>query len=140
MTQNAMAQRYGYGMPDSVTGETVGMATTDFYDFRTDVTATDSAAIPMFILPAGARQIYAADASIHGWSGTTVSSAKYVVSWFTNAVAQSATVSITSVTTNNGTEFPIIADPGSTVTVQLTTLAGTGTPAVAVISTFTRLL
>jgi len=138
--QGPAAGQFGYGVPNSNTGATAGMAGTDWFDNRHALTSTDSTALTL--IPATAitspNEVWDIDLTIHGYSGT-VSSGKYVMGWTSNAATQTATVSITGVTQNAPLAVPCLPDMNTAVTVQLTTLTGTS-PSVSVSAIATRCL
>lgn len=122
MTTPTFPAQYGFGAPDTAFGLSAGMLAVDFYDYRSNVTATDSSAIALHVVPAPGH-VYACDVSVVGYAGT-VSAAHYVLSWTVNTAVQTATITITSVAANATSEVILTPDTGSTVTAQLTTLTG----------------
>lgn len=129
---------YGYGNPDSASGHTIGLDTTDFYDVRGTVSSADGSAIQEYVATSGGQVIDCiyGIAGVAGAGSGTVSAGKYVVSWTEGGAAMGSSVSISAVGANASSSVAIFPDNGSTITVQLSALTGGG--AVNVRAVFSR--
>jgi hypothetical protein len=140
--------QYGFGTPNTYSGVTPGMLTTDLYDWRGGQTAISTitliAATP--VLPtlngAAAGVIYDVTYGIFGnaASASTISAAAYILGWTTAGATQTATVSISAVGGYTVGYTVIVPDAGTGVTATTTKGTVNGSAAFTVFACLSRSL
>jgi hypothetical protein len=142
--------QFGFGDPRSYDSVTIGMETTDYFDYRTGLTAISTITV-ISSVPAGLYStansllqgvVYEVKYGIFGNAAatSTISAAAYILGWTTAGATQTATVSISAVGGYTPSTTVLVPDIGTAVTATITKGTINGTAAFTVFSSFSRVI